>query len=531
MNQRAVGYILIASLTLAAMGRIAVNDFSGWDDPDNFTNNPRLNPPSMANALEYWTTPQAGLYVPVTWMVWTTLAAIAKGIATAKDLPAWPFHVASLLVHIGAALLVYEIFLRLLPDRAQFPATLGALLFALHPIQVETVAWASGLKDQLCALFALLAIWQYILAARASSRARLHYSIALFAAILSMLSKPTGIVIFAMCAVIDVLLLGRPIKRAVIAALPFALLAMPVLVVARIVQETGEQFAPPLWQRPMVAGDALAFYLRKLAIPWPLGLDYGRTPRSAIDSGAIYLWWILPALIGVILVVTRARWLGVAMLLLICGLAPTLGLTPFQFQFNSTVSDHYLYLAMFGPALAVAWINQKSHAPIIIGITGALLLVFAVLSFMHAGYWKNSQTLFAHALDVNPRSAMAHNNVGTALAARGELQAAAAHFEAALQSVPIDPTAHRNLARVRAELGDVDSAIFHLDQSLRLKEAALGHAARDPSNAPLLAFDHNLLGRMMLSRGRRDQAIAHLARAVELEPHSAKYAGDLAAAR
>src|SRR5205823_1927354 len=207
-----------------------------------------------------------------------------------------------------------------------------------------------------------------------------------------------------------------------------------------------------------------AFYLRKLANPWPLGLDYGRTPRWVIDSGAIYLWWILPALISVILIMTHARWLGAAMLLLISGLGPTLGLTPFQFQFNSTVADHYMYLAMLGPALAAAWINRQSRGPIIVRISSALLLVFAVFSVIQTGYWKNSQTLFAHALDVNSRSAMAHNNVGTALAARGELQAAAAHFEAALQAVPIDPTAHRNRARVRADLGDVDSAIYHLDQ-------------------------------------------------------------------
>src|SRR5262245_26056293 len=102
MKRMLLWSLLVATVTLAATARIVCNGFSGWDDPDNFTNNPRLNPPSVQHLSECWTTPQSGLYVPVTWTIWMTLAASAKGFCGANQLPAWPFHSASVLAHLAA---------------------------------------------------------------------------------------------------------------------------------------------------------------------------------------------------------------------------------------------------------------------------------------------------------------------------------------------------------------------------------------------------------------------------------------------
>src|SRR5262249_32641327 len=114
MIRRLLPHIFIALIALVALGRIAGNEFSGWDDPDNFTNNPHLNPPTVRGEMDFWRKPQAGLYVPVTWTTWSAIAAIARALGGARELPPWPFHVASLMVHFGAAMIVYEILRKLL---------------------------------------------------------------------------------------------------------------------------------------------------------------------------------------------------------------------------------------------------------------------------------------------------------------------------------------------------------------------------------------------------------------------------------
>src|SRR5207248_102963 len=125
---------------------------------------------------------------------------------------------------------------------------------------------------------------------------------------------------------------------------------------AKAVQNSPSVLPTPAWERPLVAADALAFYLVKLVFPRDLVVAYGRTPDRVLSQPQVYVAWMLPAAVAAMIWLWRPgrRWLGAAALLVLAGLGPTLGLVNFDFQYFSTVADHYLYLPMFGVALGLA---------------------------------------------------------------------------------------------------------------------------------------------------------------------------------
>lgn len=505
--------LLVLIATLLAHGRIVCNGFTGWDDPHTIVENPRLNPPTFANMLHYWMHFAAGLYVPVTYTIWSALAALghASGGATLR---AWPFHLASLVAHGASATMAFLILRRLLDGR-DGPACIGAILFAVHPVQVEAVAWTSGLKDVLAGAFALAAAHQYLVSV--SSRRRQNYVIAIACFVLAMLSKPSAVVILPMIATIDWLLLRRSLRDVAIGLLPFALLAIPPLVVANRAQETGGIATIPVHQRFLVAADSLAFYLWKIVWPVNLGFDYGRTPQVALESGAARVTWIVPAMLAVAIAVTRSRWLAAAALLFVFGLCMNLGLARFQFQFYSTVADHYLYLAMLGPALMVAWVVSRATSPrgavVAQAFGGAVLATLIVFSFRQAGLWKDSVTLFTHAVEVNPDSAGAHNNLGRALAERGapgDLEVAQREFLRVLQIAPYDPSARRNLALLALKYGDLDAGIANLAKSIELNERI---------GEPVAASDYRELARLLIQRRRAPEAVPYIQRGLAVNPN------------
>jgi hypothetical protein len=303
---------------LGAYAPVVTHEFVNYDDDKHLTGNPRMNPPTLANAAKYWTDAPGffGLYIPVTYTAWTFVAQLAYRPATASLNP-HTFHIANLLLHVCNTVVVFLILRRLLsrsatwegeapaepgptgqsgsagasPSRVVCPdiaAALGALLFALHPVQVEPVAWTSGFRDVFGGLLALLTILQYVRYLQASSPAARgrHYSFALFIFVLALLAKPTAVVVPLMLAGLDALLFRRPARQLVRSLLPMLLLAIAAASLARFTQPSTLLTDPaPLHWRPIVAGDAIAFYLLKLLWPASLGVDYGRTPRFTIEHG------------------------------------------------------------------------------------------------------------------------------------------------------------------------------------------------------------------------------------------------------
>jgi hypothetical protein len=523
-----VAVLALVVATLAAMGGVVRNEFTWWDDQDTIHHNPDFNPPSGKAILKYWKEPKDGLYIPVTQSMWGGLAFIAETKQTDANgihLDARVYHAASLAIHLIAVLVLFRI-LRLLGGGV-WPACAGAMLFALHPVQVETVAWASGGKDVLFGMLSLCAIHQYVMFARAKrglgegpppqpspgvpgegengaqpvkGRPWLYFTTGLVLLVLAMLSKPTAVVVPVIVAAIDWLLIRRHWKKVAVSAGVWLAAAVPCAVITRLVQDSWRVAPVAWWNRPLIAADAVAFYLWKLVWPVGLGPDYGRRPQAVLEmwGGAwVQVVWIVPVAVGLwVWFGRRSRpWAVVGAVAFLAGVGPVLGFTPFMFQYTSSVTDHYLYLSMFGPALVLTWALMKYRSQVTRLGCGAGLAALALLSMLQVRVWRDDLTLWAHNTKVAPRTFVAHNNLASALGRR----AASAYQQLEHATTPLPEAERERLARERREclemavealrrglavnpdhitshrngyvnalrLGDRARAVYHVEQMLR----------------------------------------------------------------
>ncbi len=461
--KRWVAILILVVVTAATFARVVGNDFVSWDDRETIARNERLNPPSIGSVAHYWRNAAGGLYIPVTYTYWSLLATV-DGPHNPRD-----YHAASIVLHVAAALLVFSVVRQLIASDAA--ACVGALVFAVHPVQVESAAWASGAKDLLAGVFALAVIDQFLrYSAKRQAGGGVHYAAALVFFMFAILSKPSAIVAPLIAGALVWVKVRPPLRALLLWTAPMLLLAVACAVWSRAAQAHYEPTDTPLWTRPLVAADAVAFYLWKLAWPMNLAIIYGRTPGAVVESGAIRYTWILPVAVGALAWVLRrkAPWLLAGVVVFVLGLLPVLGFARFMFQIHSTVADHYLYLPMLGVALAVAGLVSLRPGPPVLAFAGAILLLLAVASFNQIGHWRDSEALYARVLAVNPRSAFARAGLGRAYAEAGDLRAAIAQFEAAVTLAPSSRTAHASLAQAYLLDGRIDDAINHANVALRL---------------------------------------------------------------
>lgn len=420
---------LLILIVLGVYALVMGAEFIGWDDPTNVSDNPVLKLSGTQAIERFWSQPYDKLFIPVTYSVWTMIATVGTISTPGGGLEFNPFifHAANVILHALATVLVYQI-LRL-RIRSAWACGAGALLFAVHPMQVEAVAWVTAMKDVLSGALALCAIWLFLVSTETPNAigdsAILEpdrsgdqsirwgtYICSLLLFLLSLLAKPSAVAAIPIVLILYWLGPHRRWRRVGALILPWLVMALADVLVTHAVQP----IATPAdggrwWLRPLIAGDALAFYVYKLFVPIRLGLFYGRTPSAIIENGSIWLTWIMPALVlGVIIWLGRKRrWPTASALLFIAGVLPVLGLVPFTFQAYSTVADHYLYLSMLGPALALAMVVSiagmvRAKAAVVRWAVVVVLLILAGLTVVQTRYWHDSIALFSHAYAVNPHS-------------------------------------------------------------------------------------------------------------------------------
>jgi superkiller protein 3 len=460
-------------------------------------------------------------------------------------------HSLNLLIHLGSTLVVYRIGLLLwrhppvlFPNRSSWAAAVGAFIFALHPLQVEAVAWVSGLKDVLCGWWAVVALWQYLVYVKApqSSQRTWHYVIATGAFGLSLLAKPAAVIVPLLAWLLATSGLGQQRRKAASALAGWIALAIVWGVWSKWQQpDAAMNFIVPLWSRPVIAVDALAFYLGKLFWPVSLGPDYGRSPLLVLHQGGWLLTGSVPVLLGFGVWWGR-RWLAGVTLgaqFFAVALLPVSGWIPFFFQGYSTVADRYVYLAIIGPALAVGWAVCRVQSVKLVLVTTALCLaLLGWRSAQQAGIWHDTMALFTHALHVNPQSALAHSKLGTVFAQQERYAEAIAHYAQALQLNPHYATVYNNLGLVLFQQGKPAEAMAHYTKALQLKSdftaaySHLGFALADQGRVeeaiaqyrqalqlnPEAAEVHYNLGNVLRRQGQLEQAISHYTQAIQLRP-------------
>lgn len=529
----------------------AINfEFLNYDDPQNIYENPLVNRFNLAKLPLIWGDSSLGLYIPLTYTLWGILGRLSAGLhltdnPTAMD-PA-VYHAANIVLHAGAVIVVFAI-LRLLLKR-DWPAVGGALLFALHPTQLATVAWISEMKGGLAGLLGLLAIWQYLRYAAPEPATTMHrrrrYLFAGLFYIAAMLAKPSAISVPLMAAVPSVLLLKRDWRRVALELSPWLLLAIPMIVITKDVQPSGElNFLPNFWQRFLVAGDAITFYLGKILWPFGLGPDYGRSPQKVLASGWVYLTSFGPFAAAAALLIWRARrpCLVTGAMVFVAALLPVLGFIPFMFQTISTVADRYLYLAMLAPALLFSRYLCRHGDQRTVTMATILLMLLALRSADQLRYWHDSMTFNLQAVKINPESYLAYNNLGVAHKERHQIPEALKAFKLAIANAPGHTPAYANLGNIYAETGFPEEAKACYLKDLELKPGSarvnlmLGVLA-GKNGKPDEAFDyyqkaleidqefaptHASLGLLFMQFERFDEAIARYRRAIEIDPDLAE---------
>lgn len=518
----------VAVISILVFARTLGAEFLGWDDDLHVTGNARLDPPTFESVASFWTAPFLGLYVPASY----TLFALESWVAGGPDPRV--FHAVSVLLHAGSAALVVVLVARL--GARPVGAALGGLLFALHPLQVESVAWISEQRGLLAACFGLGALVAYARPIRSARGDVIAFALL----VLALLAKPSAVVVPALALLVEVAILRRGVRFAAPRlAIGFAAAAV-ILVITRSLQaDDAVKASVDFPARFLVAADALEFYARKLVAPVGLVVDHGRRPDLVVAHGVDWTLVATAAIVVVALIVPRVR--RVVILpgaISVAALAPVLGLVPFAHQAISTVADRYAYLALLGPALLVArlWPERPAFALRVGAVVATLVL--GALSFVQAAHWRDTEAVFERVLVVNPRSWIAHTNRGLARQTRGDLAAAAIEYEAALAAKPDHARALNNLGLLLVQRGqaaegealvrraiDADPLYPRPHMNLAAMRANQGrHAEAEVSArravelAPLDPTMWSTLGGVLLRQGRASEAREAFARTVELRP-------------
>jgi tetratricopeptide (TPR) repeat protein len=433
------------------------------------------------------------------------------------------YHLVNVAVHGLNAVTVWRVLGRLgLPG-----AWLAASIFALHPVQVESVAWISERKNVLSGLFylgSLLAYWRFDPPGpeggpRGDSAARWGwYATAWLLFLAALWSKSVTCSLPAALLLIAWWRRGRLGRRDVLPLVPFFLTgawaaAVTVWMETHHVGATGPEWSLSWIDRGLVAGRALWFYAGKLA--WPAGLCF-IYPRWYPDAR---VWWQYAYPIGFVALLGALWWargrIGrgpMAGVLFFAGtLSPALGFFNVYPQRYSFVADHFQYLASLGliaPA-SVLLARAAGQRGLRRAALGCLLLVLGTLTFARTLAFRDDGTIWSDNLKKDPGSWIAHNNLGTLDLNRGRLEEARAHFVAALRLYPDYPEAHYSLGAVLEEQGDLDGAEDHLRRAL----------GRD---SPVAWKAHHVLGLLHKKRGEFGEAAEQFRAALRLKPD---YAG------
>jgi len=473
-----------------------------WDDDGHLTK-PALR--SLTGLVRIWIEPGAAQqYYPLVHSVFWVEYQL-------WGLSPFGYHLVTILLHTLSALLLVRILRKL-----EVPgAWLAGALFALHPVQVESVAWISELKNTLSGVFCLGATLVYFRFDRQRRWTLWATALGLFA--LGLMSKS---VIATLPAALLVILWWKrgklSWKEDVLPLAPFFVLSLlfgffTAWMERKFIGADGAAFNFSFVERTLIAGRAIWFYLGKMVWPENLIFIY---PRWQISQT---IWWQYLFPLAALGLLTGLWWLRkwsrapLAVFLLFAGtLFPALGyfnIYPFSFSF---VADHFQYLACIAPlSLAAAAIasysrRMKSGIWMVQSLCGILLATLGFLSWQQSAMYVDMKTLWETTIARNPDCWMAYSNRGFALLQEGQVNEAIADFEAALRAKPDYAYAHNNLGTALLQEGRTDEALPHFERALEIK--------------PDYAEPYDNLGTILYQRGQLDAAISNLERAVKINP-------------
>jgi len=540
----------LAVVTFGIYAQVIGHHFITFDDPTYIQDNPMVNRGVTLGGLAWaFTTFHAGNWHPLTWIAHMIDSQLFGTFAGGHLL-------VNALIHAANTLLLFWFLLR--TTHARWSSALVAALFALHPLHVESVAWASERKDTLSTFFGLLSLIAYVRYAKAPSIRR--YAWVAILLVLGLLSKPMLVTWPFVMLLLDYWPLGRfdltsrrevatklwPLVRE---KLPlFALVAASAVVTSVAQSHLGA--VRTFTEAPITlrVSNVLVSYAKYLLLAcWPNDLAvFYPFPRGGITT-----WEIIGAALLLFAITAfcffqrRNRpYLIVGWLWFLGTLVPVIGLVQVGAQ---TMADRYFYVPSIGLFIALVFgladiAERRRVAPwLSAAIANVVLLVLAALTDAQIHRWHDSITLFKHALTVTSSNVIAEDNLGLAMHKSGQLDEAATHFEKALQIQFNDYTALLTMGVTRFYQGRVPEAIEYAQATIRSEpdspkahnllgmalakqnrnEAALDEVRRASKLAPKDAEIRNNLGLALARLGRIPEAIDEFHEAVRLDPNNA----------
>jgi len=513
--------LVISGLIL--FSRSATNSFISLDDPDYITENSIVRGGlSMDGIIWAITATYANNWHPVTWLS-HMLDVQLFGLS-----PGW-HHMENGLLHIVNTVILF--FVLWLMTGKSLRSGFVAALFLVHPLHVESVAWASERKDMLCTLFSLLTLWAYVRFTE-HTVAR-WYALALMFFAVALMSKPMAVTLPFVLLLVDWWPLGRfpvdaqpeessrlklnktGLPRLLLEKVPFLILAAGSSAMTLIAQKA---FVQPLTLRARLT-NALSSYATYLVKTfWPSGLSiYYPHPGDLIPSWKVILSVALLACLTIMVsrLMRRFPYLAFGWFWYVGTLVPVIGIVQVGAQ---AMADRYTYVPLIGIFIAVSWgisdLAVRLHLSkwVLPICSTMIILALATATWAQLGYWKNELTLYRHAVDVDEDNWVAQNSLGALLGIEGRYDEAIPHLEKSIRLNPAYADPYFNLGVAYYRKGDRQEAVRYYSESLRIEPGSTVHRI--------------VLGKALEEIGRRDEAMEAYREVLRIEPDN-KMARDL----
>jgi tetratricopeptide (TPR) repeat protein len=536
--------VALVLVTIALYWPATSHDFVNYDDDMYVKDNTHVTSGvTLGNARWAFGSEYAGNWHPITWLSHMLDCQMF-------GLNPWGHHLTSVLIHALNAGLVF-VWLRLMTG-ATWRSLLVAALFALHPLRVESVAWVSERKDVLSGFFGLLALMAYVRyaqgrrqnpappntqhATRNTFHASSFYFLSLFLFALGLMSKPMLVTWPLVMLLLDYWPLGRmqnpeagntqhvtrdtfhvsrfTLLPLLVEKIPFFVLVVLASVATLVAQKHGgavmESKSLPVDARVSNALISYDRYLGKLLWPTDLAVYYphpGQWPLGKLVlAGGLILG------ISALLFVMRRRSpvLLVGWLWFLVTLVPVIGLVQVGGQ---AMADRYTYLPSLGALILAVWgayelTRSWRYRVMALSVAGGAATVLCLaLTGQQMGYWKDSETLFRHALQVTENNQIALKSIGDALDHKGQTDEAIRQYQEAIRVKPGYADAHNNLGNALLKNGQPNDAIRQFQEAIRLK--------------PDYPEAYNNLGNALIKKGQPGEAIGRYQEAIRLKPNDA----------
>ncbi len=504
-------FLVVASFT--AFGRITGNDFINCDDDQYITENYHIQSGIRPESIKWiLTTVIIGNWHPLTvlshMLDWNLFGANAGG-----------HHLVSLLLHIGAVIFLF-LFLYKTTNHI-WPSAFAAAFFALHPLRVESVAWASERKDVLSMFFGMACLYAYAFYAQKAKISRYFLCLILFA--LALMSKPMMVTLPFVLMLLDYWPLNRwqkawqgqgsgvhSVRGLILEKVPFIVLTIISSLVTFWAQNKSDLIASiqqlSFLERSANATVSYVAYWGKIFWPATLTIFYPYKLQPLLMGFFTGVVIILTTL-AVVYYFKKLPFLFVGWFTYLGTLIPVIGLVQIGAQ---SMADRYTYLPSIGIAVMISWgipfliKSEETRKKILFPAAMGFLIIMSLLTWKQCGFWKNSTTIFSQALSVTQKNYLAHSNLARALLANGKNDEAIIHYNRAILLKPNSALPYNMLGNAYTKLGQYQLAVKNYNQAIRIDSS--------------YANAYNNRGTAYSGLGLKDRAIEDHNTAIRLKP-------------